>query len=90
MPTASHNVPVVGGGGAQQGQSDAVDPVRTSLDLGQQEQRGALLPSGIRIIQIRRSLEDHGVNEITRFSLPLRNLRKSTIAVLRSLDANEL
>ena len=40
---------------------------RTSFDLGQQEQRGALLPSGIRIIEIRRSLEDHGVNEITRF-----------------------
>jgi hypothetical protein len=26
------------------------DPLRTSFDLGQQEQRDALLPSGIRIV----------------------------------------
>jgi hypothetical protein len=89
MPTASHNVPVVGGGGAQQGQSDAVDPVRTSFDLGQQKQRGALLPSRIRMIHIGR-LRITTTMKLHAFSLALRNLRKSTIAVLRSLDANEL
>ena len=37
---------------------DANDPLRIPFDLGQQEQRGALLPSGIRIVLRRRLAEN--------------------------------